>query len=77
MTKKQFYRELARRSKKRVPNMRSMTFADLADLNESYISRCLDEREAECELPRVVDHRNNPLSQVLKEALEQSKPKPV
>lgn len=49
MTKKQqqrFYRELARRSSKRVPNM-NMTFAELADLNESYIRRTQAERDAE------------------------------
>jgi hypothetical protein len=53
MTKKQkqrFYRELAKGSNKRVPNMLSMTFAELAALNESYIRRCLDEREAELAL---------------------------
>jgi hypothetical protein len=53
MTKRQFYRELARRSKKRVPNMRTMTFADLAALNESYIRRCLDERESENDRSRA------------------------
>ena len=50
MTKRQkqrFYRELAKGSSKRVPNMRSMTFAELAELNTSYINRCMEEREAE------------------------------
>jgi hypothetical protein len=45
MTKKQkqqFASKLARRSNERVPNSR-LTFAELADLNESYIRRCLDE----------------------------------
>ena len=47
MTKKQkqrFDRELARRSNKSVPGSR-LTFAELADLNDSYIRRCLDEAQ--------------------------------
>ena len=48
MTKKQkqrFYRELAKGSNKRVPGMRTMTFAELAALNQSYIRRMQDERD--------------------------------
>lgn len=52
MTKEQekrFWRNLKKRSNKRVPNMR-ITFAELAALNESYIRRLQDEREAELAL---------------------------
>lgn len=50
MTKKQFERELARRSDKRVPNMRTMTFRQLAESNESYISRTMAEHCDACPL---------------------------
>lgn len=53
MTSKQFNRELAKASSKRVPNSR-MTFAELAALSTSYTNRMMDERAAcEAELRRT------------------------
>lgn len=59
MTKEQekrFWRELKKRSNKRVPNMR-MTFAELAALNESYIRRLQEDREVELALTSKRGHR--------------------
>ena len=53
MTRRQFDLELARGSAKRVPNSR-MTFAELAALNTSYITRRMAEAAAgEAELRRA------------------------